>query len=307
MALAEDQVHLVGSDRDLLMGAGTRFDLQSAFNPFITSVRAPQGGDRPYAHGSWVGAEWMDARVVPIRAIVNGATKDTPTTRAAIQDMAAAFNAVGATGEIAELHFRLLGDSEEYVLFGRPRGVEPDMSTIAIGYVYANTAFVAGDPRIYSAGLTTAETGLPVQRGGMRIGAQLVSSVWRRGLRFPFRIPGTTHGGEVDLENLGTTATGMTVRIDGPVQEPRLILQQPDRTVQYISFELTLGEGQWLEVDTVRSRALLNGLLEANQRGSADWQMDPYPLLPGLNKLRFLAADYDPDARATAEFRSAWW
>jgi len=307
MALAVEQVHLIGTARDFLMGAGTLFDVQKDFNPFFTSVRATQGGDRPYAHGAWVGAEWQDPRVVPIRVIANGANADIPSTRAAIQQMAAAFSAVGATGEIAELRFRLKDDPDEYVLFGRPRGVEPDIDEIALGRAKIATAFVAGDPRIYSGNLTTVTTGLPVQRGGLRIGAELVSSVWRRGLRLPFRIPGTTQGGQVEINNLGTTATGALIRIDGPVVEPRLILERSDRTVQSISLNITLGEGQWIDVDTVRKRALLNGLIEANQRGAATWLMDAFPFLPGVNRLRFLAANYTPTAQARVEYRSAWW
>lgn len=171
MAAAEGQVHLVGSARDLLMGEGTDFDLQDDFNPFNRQQR-PEGGPRPYAHGSWLGAEWQAEAVVPIRVIANGANKDVPTTRAAIQEMTAAFSAVGATGEIAELRFWLDGDDQEFLMFGRPRGPEPDLSTIGLGYVYASAAFVAADPRIYSGELTTVTTGMGVQRGGLTIPAR---------------------------------------------------------------------------------------------------------------------------------------
>jgi hypothetical protein len=171
MALNEDQVHLVGTGRDLLMGAGTRFDVQDEFNPFMTQVRTPQSQDRPYEHGALVGAEWFAERVVPIRVIANGADRDVPSARRAIQDMSAAFAAVGNTGEIAELRFRLAEDPDEFVLFGRPRGIDPDIGTMGLGYTYVSTAFVASDPRIYSGALTSQSTGLPVQRGGLTIPA----------------------------------------------------------------------------------------------------------------------------------------
>jgi hypothetical protein len=171
MALNEDQVHLVGAGRDLLMGAGTRFDLQDEFNPWMTQVRTPQSVDRPYEHGALVGAEWFAERVVPIRVIANGADRDVPSARRAIQDMSAAFAAVGNTGEIAELRFRLNEDPDEFVLFGRPRGIDPDPRTIGLGYTYVSTAFVASDPRIYSGTLTSQTTGLPVQQGGLTVPA----------------------------------------------------------------------------------------------------------------------------------------
>lgn len=176
MVAAEGQVHLVGANRDLLMGEGTRFDMQDDFNPFIRQTRADQGGPRPYAHGSWVGAEWTAEVVVPLRVIANGTAKDVPTTRRAIQDMIAAFRAVGDTGEIAELRFHLEGDDQEFLMFGRPRGPEPDMATIGLGYVYASAAFVAADPRIYSGELTTVTTGMAVQRGGLILPARVAST-----------------------------------------------------------------------------------------------------------------------------------
>jgi hypothetical protein len=517
MALNEDQVHLVGTGRDLLMGEGTRFDVQSDFNPFMTQIRTPQSHDRPYAHGALVGAEWFTERVVPIRVIANGAAKTVPSARAAVQDMSAAFAAVGATGEIAELHFRLAEDPDEFVLFGRPRGIEPDMGNLGLGYAYVSTAFVASDPRIYSGLLTSQSTGLPLQQGGLtlpavaastrlrlldvagtyastpnhaslqitgdfslRIGldlrswtdgfqqlvtrygsagaisyalnvdssgipriqwsadgttvltapasqglagvsrmlwlrgdldvnngaagrtatfytgptrsgpwtalgspviqagvtsvfagpsgaplevgsrgggltqtirgavygaevrnsagtvvadpdftvqqvgatgftdstgktwsvngsAKLVANTYRGGLTVPATVPGVLTGGVLTLTNSGTTDTSLRVRIDGPAIEPRLVLRRPDGTVQTLSFDLDLADGQWLDINTISGTALLNGLAGSNQRGVATWLMDPYPVQPGENTLRFASADYNTTAQLTAEHRSAWW
>lgn len=517
MALDEDQVHLVGANRDLLMGAGTRFDTQSAFNPFTTSVRTPQTQDRPYGHGALVGAEWMDERVVPIRVIANGATPDVPGTRAAVQDMSATFSAVAATGEIAELRFRLAEDPDEFVLFGRPRGIDADMDTLALGYSYVSTAFVASDPRIYSGDLSSQSTGLPLQQGGLTIPAvpastrlrlpdvsgayastpnhaslqitgdlslrfggdlrswtdgfqQLVTrystgalsyalnvdgsgiprlqwsvdgstvltapasttlagisrllwlradldvdngaagrtisfftgptrsgpwtafgtpvvqagvtsvfagpsgaalevgsrsggttqtirgavegaevrnsagtvvaapdfttqtvgatgftdtagrawsvngaaklvggSRYRGGVTAPLTVPGYLVGGEIALVNNGTTDTALKIRIDGPMPEPGIVLRRPDGTVQTLSFDLDLAEGQWLEIDTAAKTALLNGLASANQRGVAAWRIDPYPVQPGVNVLRLSSSAYNAVALVTASHRSAWW
>lgn len=516
MALDEDQVHLVGTGRDLLMGAGTRFDVQDSFNPFATQIRTPQSEDRPYAHGALVGAEWLTERVVPIMVIANGASRTVATARAAIQDMSAAFSAVGATGEIAELHFRLNEDPDEFVLFGRPRGIDPDMKNLGLGYAYVSTAFVASDPRIYSGLLTTQSTGLAIQQGGLTIPAEvattrlrlpgtsgaysstpdhaslditgdldiradldpgvwasgvtrqivakwgatsgqwsytlrvnttgalqltwsatgaaslaaastavvpelgrravratidvdngaaqrvitfytaptiagpwtqlgspvtqagatsifsgpaalavgslsdgvsdrltgsvyavevrsgiggtiaanpdftarttgqasfadstgktwtvngdakIVGSTYRGGLTAPFTVAGVLVGGSLVLTNLGTTDTSLKARIDGPAIEPGLVLSRPDGTVQTLSFDLDLAAGQWLDIDTAARTALLNGLASANQRGVADWDMDPYPIQPGVNTLRFTSADYNDTAQMTAEYRSAW-
>jgi hypothetical protein len=514
MALDEGQVHLVGTGRDFLMGEGTQYDLQDDFNPFIRQTRADQGGPRPYAHGSWLGAEFTAEVVVPLRVIANGTAGDVPTTRRAIQDMIAAFRAVGATGEIAELRFRLDEDPDEFVMFGRPRGPEPDMKTIGHGYVYASAAFVAADPRIYSGELTTVTTGMAVQRGGLilparpatarlrlpdvsgaysstphhaslaiigdldlRIGvdlaswtdgfqqlitryttgnisfalnldgsgipriqwttdgstiltapastgfgadaglvilrgtldvdngaggrtatfytgptlagpwtqfgstvtqagvtsvfagtspleigsrsggttqtirgtvygaqvrsgingtivanpdftqalpgatslvdstgktwtvhgdARLVGNTYRGGVTLPTTIPGRLVGGSITITNTGDAAAPLLLRIDGPAVEPWIRVQRPDGVVQTVRFDLTLTDGQWLTVDSVSRQALLNDQPNANQRGNASWDMDEYPILPGVTVIRFGAAEYDPDAELSASARSAW-
>lgn len=176
MVAGEGQVQIVGANRDLLMGKGTQYDLQDDFNPFNRQTRADQGGPRPYANGSWLGAEFTAEVVVPLRVIANGTARDVPTTRRAIQDMIAAFRAVEDSGEIAELRFHLEGDDEEFVMFGRPRGPEPDTSTLGLGYVYASAAFVAADPRIYSGELTVVTTGMAVQQGGLILPARAATA-----------------------------------------------------------------------------------------------------------------------------------
>jgi hypothetical protein len=305
MALLEEQAQLVGTFRNLLMGAGTPYDLQSDFNPFTTSIRADQGGERPYNHGSWLGAEWMNSRVVPIRVIANGAAGDVPTTRAAINTMSAAFSAVGATGELAELRFRLK-DDDEFVLFGTPRGIDPDMDTLDLGYSKISTAFVAADPRIYSGTLTTQTVGLPLQQGGLTVDAYLTGGVWRHGLVLPTVLSGRLAGGTVTFTNTGTVAAPLLLRIDGPAVEPWVRVRRPDGIVQSIHFNLTLAAGQWLTLDSTSRQALLNDDPASNQRGRAVWDLDAFPLLPGATVVRFGAAEYNADALLTVSARSAW-
>lgn len=510
------QIQLVGTGRDLLMGAGTLFDLQDDVNPFLRQTRAEHGGPRPYTHGSYMGSEWASEVVIPVRVIINGADGDVASARAGIQAMSAAFAPVGATGEISEFRFLLEGDTQEFVMFGRARGFEPNLSTLGMGYVYASAAVVCGDPRMYSGELTTVATGLPLQQGGLVLRAQPVTTrlrlpgtsgayvssphvadfgitgaidlrwegylsdwtpasnvtlaskwtgapdrawlmqvrsasmafVWsadgsaqttvnssaavpfadgswgalrvtfnpndganrvvtfytgpgiggpwtqlgttqtgtvttlnnatatpvqimghsngasdlaaarvsqfemrsgiggtvvanpdftaqtvgatsfvdssgktwtlngaasfvpgsyRGGITAPFTIPGVLNGGVLTLVNNGTAPAGMTIRIDGPAVEPRLILQRPDGSVQSIRFLIDLVEGQWLQIDSTTRTAFLNGLPQSNQRGNATWDMDAYPLLPGINTVRFLSGAYNSEAQLTVSHRSAWW
>lgn len=295
--VAEGQARIVSPWRDLLLGEGTLFDLQDDFNPFIRQVRADQTGPRAWAHGSYSGAEWQSEIVVPVRFIANGADGDVASTRAAIQQVTAGFAAIGERRETVELRFWLDGDTTDYVMFGRTRGSEPDLSTLGAGYVFVSAAFVAQDPRVYSGTESTATTGLPVQQGGLTVPVTT-----------PTVVEGSLLGGRISIVNDGTADAPLRVRIDGPAPNPGILLQRPDGTVQAARFNVTLTTGQWLDIDSTTGTALLNGLPGSNQRGSATvWDLDRYPILPGPNTLRFIASDYEAAAQAQAWWRSAWW
>lgn len=294
MPLASDQVQIMRNSGSLLLGPGTPYTVLPGWDPWSRTNRDPQTTPRPYAHGSLVGAEWVDEAVViiPVSVYRDGSTK--ADWLAAHQQLAKAFTAVGYSGEMAELRFEWGGS--EFVLFGRPRQVRVTADNISVGKSVEQCAFVAPDPRIYSAELATLSTGLPVQQGGVTVP-----------FTAPMTVPGVLVGGTIQVTNAGTADSGLTLRIDGPASEPRVILLRPDGTVQSIRFLIDLAAGQWLEIDSTRKLALLNGLPQSNQRGNAIWDMDAYPLQPGVNELRFLSSVYNDTALLTANARSAWW
>jgi hypothetical protein len=499
--------------RDLVMGPGTVFRVADSSKTFALSIRDPQSQDHPYGHGGIVGAEWANPRVIPIRVFIDTVEHTETSWVDAVDQLAAAFQAVGSTGEIVELYRNI--DGREYVWFGRPRLIDPDESLAAGGYGWVQLAFEAADPRRYSAAVSSLESGLPVQQGGLvlparvastrlrlpdvsgayastpdtaalditgdlslrvdadlwswqdgfqqlvtkygsagavsyalnvdssgfprlqwsadgtnlltatattaisatagrvrlsadldvdngasgrtitfwtapsmsgtrtqlgssvvqagvtsvfsgsaplEIGsrggggtqtaggsiyaaevrnsagtvvaspdftaqtvggtsfadstgktwtvhgtAKLVGNTYRGGLRAPFMVSGRLNGGAVSFTNTGTAAVSFTARIDGPVVEPWILIRQPDGTTQTIRFNLELADGEWLTIDTASRQALLNDSPSANQRGRATWLVDPEPLLPGVNTIRFGAAEYDSDALLTVTARSAWW
>lgn len=289
MPLVEGQWQI----RDLVLGPLTPYTLMDDSNPFTVTVRADQGGPRAWNHGSWSGAEWGNDRVVPLRLHVQA--DGVASWVAAHQQLAAAFAPVGDHTEQVPLRFVLGGT--EYVLFGRPRMVEPDVALIGTGQSHTRCAFVAQDPRIYAGTESTVgPVGLTQFAGGLLVPFTV-----------PFTVGGTLSGGIVTLTNAGTTDTGVTLRVDGPAPNPRLVLQAPNGSTQTLSFDLAIGVGQWLDIDSVARTALLNGLPTSNQFGVSTWGWDQHPLAPGVTTLRFFADSFEPAAMVTARFRSAWW
>jgi hypothetical protein len=277
--------------RDLVLGPGTAYEVEPGTNPFTLSVRS-QGGNRAWNHGTWSGAEWANEKVVPMRVNVSG--EDLSGWLSAFQALTAVFAPVGDSAEQVELRFEFAG--AEYLLQGRPRLVDPDMSLLGGFSSPVRCAFVAQDPRIYSGTLSQDSTGLPVQSGGLTVP-----------LTVPFTVDGVLAGGSLAMLNEGTTSTGLLARVDGPVPGPAVVIQQPDGTVQSVRFDLTLAGGQFLTIDTAARTALLNGLPQSNQRGRAVWDIDPYPLPPGTSTLRYLAGGFNATTTVTASWRSAWW
>lgn len=293
MPLAADQVRIVRLSGSLLMGPGTRYTVLPGWDPFTRATRSPQSMERTQGHGSIRGSEWVDQAVVLIPISVNrvGATK--AEWLEAHDELAAAFMAVGSTGETCELYFEHGGS--EYVLFGTPRTPRVDGDNLSVGKSAEQLAFVAPDPRRYSAELTTVSTGL---------------TEYLSGLVTPFTTPFTIYtvlsSGLLDLTNTGRAESGLTVRIDGPIAGPQLVLQRPDGSVQMLSINIDLAAGQFLLIDSKKRTALLDGVSTANFRGSSQWGWDKFPLLPGVTSLRFLGSDETNTAQATVSYRSAW-
>lgn len=291
MALTCGQVQV----RDLLMGPGTSFTVTDGFNPFNRSTRVEQSEGRAWNHGAWSGVEWAAEVTVPIPIRVRNPADGRPSGwLAAHQQLAAAFRPVGELVGEVEMRFNYDG-TREYVMFGRPRMVEPAARTARRGYTITQAAFVALDPLIYSGELVQVITGLPTFDGGLIVPFTV-----------PFTVDGVQLGGRELIANDGTAETGLFLRLDGPLQEPRVTLQRPDGSTPTLRFDLTLSSGQWLEVDTGAETAFLNGLPQSSQLGRTAG--DFFRLPPGESTLRFNhTGDHNTTAQITVSYRHAWW
>jgi len=284
MPLIEGQMQI----RDLVMGQSTPYLVMQGTNPWTRSARVDSTGARPWAHGSWSGAEWLTEVVVPITVLVQSGSAGEWLTRQ--QTMQAAFRPIGDS--VADVELRWMLGGTEYVMFGRPRMVEPDVVNMR-GETVIRAAFVALDPFIYAGAETVVDDiALPTYSGGLSVPFTV-----------PFTIAGTITDGYTDITNNGTADTGLLLRIDGPVESPSVWLIHDDGTVQRLDFNITLGADQWLDIDTKERVVLLNGTVSRRGQTAGDW-----PMLPtGTHRLRWNAAIYNPDARLTVRYRSAWW
>ncbi|MDG4796220.1 hypothetical protein [Micromonospora sp. WMMD1082] len=285
MALTEGQWQI----RGLTLGPGTAYDVLDSSNPFNCQVRAEQGGDRAWAHGSWSGVEWQAERVVPINILIDVGANDIAATIEARHALAAAFRASHVD---LPLTFALGG--REYLLWGRPRMVEPTMDLLGVGKAWVRAAFVALDPMIYSA--TEHEVGpvsLPTWSGGLTVP-----------LTVPFTVPATQVGGLDDLSTAGTVEVGLRLRVDGPVPQPRITITDPDGAATTLRVDITVPSGQWLDIDTQARTVLLNGDPAASRRGQA---VGEFPLLQlGTSQLRFAAAE-EAAGTLSVRWRDGWW
>lgn len=284
MPLLEEQVSI----RDLVMGPGTPYKMLT-FNPWSRNTRAEGNGKRAWAHGGWSGAEWLDEVTVPMRIRTVG--DGVAGLLAAQHQLTAAFRPVGDVTQDVELRWMLGGT--EYLMYGRPRMVEPDAEVIGTGRSYSQAAFVALDPFIYAGTETVVDDiALPTYVGGLQVAFTV-----------PFTIDGSLVGGYADITNTGTADTGLLLRIDGPVVAPSVWLAHEDGTVQRLRFDITLASGQWLDIDTKNLTVLLDGVVSRRGQTTGDWPVLP----PGTHRLRWNAGIYNTDARLTVRYRSAWY
>jgi len=282
MTLADGQVQL----RTLVFGADTNHRMVSHFNPFVRNVRADEGDPRAWNNGSWSGAEFAAAAVIPMRLVALGQGAAGFLTRH--REIADAF---APSSTDLELRFAVAG--AEYVMYGRPRLVEPAPRNNT-GIAWYQAAFVALNPLIYSGTEHTASTGLPVSSGGLTLPVTV-----------PFSIGATFTTGRVTLTNAGTAPAGLRLRINGPVLQPRVALLTAAGTYT-LSFFLDLGVGQYLDVDTAARTVYLQGT--ASRRGFAAASDLGWPILPpGTSELAFFASTYDAAALLQVFWRDAWF
>ena len=153
-------------------------------------------------------------------------------------------------------------------------------------------AFDAGDP-------LSGSTGLAATSGGMRFPSAFTSP-GAPGLTSSWCFSEATVSGTVFLVNPGGAPSPVTLRVDGPVVDPR-IEHQPSGSV--LELGMTFGAGHCVVFDSQSRQVLVDGRDPA--RGAVlrrGWSDAP----PGQNSWSFTAKEFSESARITVSFRAAY-
>lgn len=143
----------------------------------------------------------------------------------------------------------------------------------------------APDPVLYGPPVT-ASTGLADIAGTGRVWPR----VWPR----DWGVPAGVTPGSIAVPNAGTTAYWPTGRIDGPIINPVVTLNE---TGDWIRINRTVDAGQWLDIDFGSRRVMLNGTVPLTYAVTFSGQWLAVPV--GGASISIAADDADPAALLT--------
>src|SRR5690242_5428056 len=280
------------------MGAGTTvnvIEVSGLGRPPVRDNDVPQ----PSADGVFVGPDYWDARQVQFDAAIR-----TPGDPAAAHDVLAALQAGAqdpavrlAGGETSVLRIKRPGRVTK-VLYGRLRKVDAEFAKVLFGYVPLDIEFLAGDPLFYGDSDQVVEIPLGWLSGG--------------GFTAPITAPITVtsaSGAAVRpgwVQNSGDTDTYPVVRVTGPCSNITIIHADSGRILQLPT--LTLGVGQWVDLDTRPGRVsvIRDDGSSAEAYLTAASRLDQFTLPPGQSELRWTATDPTNTSRLRLTWRDAY-
>lgn len=198
---------------------------------------------------------------------------------AALEQSARGFAAVPARGEAT-------GASEGLILSALARLADAPRFAHSTGDTGVwQLTVVAPDPLLYGPAVVLS-TNLAGASGTGRVWAR----VWPR----DWGVPAGTTPGSLPAPNAGTAPYWPTARIDGPVTNPVITLNESG---DWVRINRTISAGQWLDIDFANRRVMLNGLvsLAGNVTFSGRWLAVPV----GGGSISWVADTADPAALLT--------
>ncbi|MEU3566874.1 hypothetical protein AB0E96_00360 [Kitasatospora sp. NPDC036755] len=291
--LADWQIDVGG----VLIGHGTAVLIED-----IDGIGTPERrtGDRPIAgeDGNYPGRDTYAPRTLRITAGIR-----TPGNPGAALDRLAELERAADTkvrltpGAFDVLRIRRPGQPVRRQ-YGRLAGVEAvSLAGAPFGWIPVHITFVALDPAWYADSTTGLNLGLDVSA--------------RRGQGFtaPLRAPMTTGTADPKARpgwavNTGNRPTWPSVRITGPVVNPKVWIEGTDATLE---LAVVLGDGETIDIETrPGTRTVIrNGLGSAAGALTRASRLDAFAIGPGRSEVRWTAQDATGTSRLALTWRDA--
>lgn len=273
-------------DGTLELGTGTPYIVTDWAGYGIQGLRTSDD-PRPMDHGSDVGPEYLNSRVLTLKVTARG--ESASGCAGNVDALLAAWfldSTLDGYGARRALHLKMPG-AVERVLYGRPRRNTFDMTRINGRRADGELEFFAPDPRWYSSLLHSTVMNL----------SQAVSG---RGYNrsYNYGYGGAVSGDTFVINNAGTFPTQPTITITGPVTNPWILNTTTGLSIRFI---ITLDPTDTLQINFAERTVVLNGLASRYSTKVGDF----FDLVKGDNSLKYVANAYSAST-ATVSWRDAW-
>lgn len=248
----------------------------------------PMNGSTAFGRDHLLGPSWQWA------AHVN--RDSTETAVESLGDLAAAWRAPlirDEPGAVLAIRYQLAGRTRR--VFGRPRNFVYNPTNLLLGgYCPVSANFKCADANVYDDIEDVAVLALEVE--GDSDGGLILPTI------LPFNtLPPGKQEGQISVG--GDTETYPIIRFEGPVVDPGLECAE-----WAINLDLTLAEGEWVEVDTRPwvQTVMFNGSTSvAGAMGRRQW-LSRMKFKPGNRDLAFRGSAGAAGATCEVRWRSAW-
>ena len=295
MATLEDFQFDVGG---MVIGTGTLVPVSEVMGLAAPDLRTADV-DNPTDDGGFPGVDLFGTRTVSIEAGIR--TPDDPGTGmdllAQLQKITGSDAVRKTAGSLALLRAKWPGRDPKR-LYGRWRRVEvASMGQALHGWIPLTIEFAATDPRWHADDSTGLVMPLDISDDGQGFKAPVVAPI-TTGVSNPAERPGWVF-------NDGDLPAWPTLRIDGPVTNPKVWIVETGR---YLQFQITLAAGEYVDVDTRPGTrwVLRNGSGNAAPAVTSGSRLDLFQIPPGKSEIRWTATDYTNTCRLSLSWRSAY-
>jgi phage-related protein len=259
----ENGVEIITKDVKGLGATGTTADTE-------LNVRRP---------GGWTGESFDRPRIISAVGTLYRDTGDDVADGLAIEDTLDRIKAAVTTADTKVVSTQFTRD--RWVMAHKDDEVITDHAVA--NFATWSLQMASDDYRMFGDELS-AVTGLPSTSGGLTVPFTV-----------PFTIDAVTVSGQVSLVNPGKAPGPVRLRIDGPVTGP-VVTHVGSGAQLVFSAALTIGVGEWLDIDMEAHTVLANG-----QSGRSPWIASRgwSSFEPGQNTWAFSASLFDPDSKLT--------